>query len=614
MNAAALSSLPLAKRLSLLVLLTLAVLVAPARADDDPPARAGRVSEVSGEAWLFDAEDKEWVQVERNQTIGEGDRLRTDGRSRLTLRIGSTSLWLDEGSDLEFSRLDDGRVELRLDKGSLALRLRNREELNDYQLITREGRFTAEREGLYRIDQLDRGSRALNWEGSLRFDSRGPDVAPVWLGANEQAEYWWGNGARTERQRLERDEFADWLLAQKESEGQSLAAYRYVSPEMTGAEELDRYGRWEQSSEYGPLWAPAAVAVDWAPYRYGRWGWTRAWGWTWIDAAPWGFAPFHYGRWVHYGGRWCWAPGAYSPRPVYAPALVAWVGGPAVSVGINIGSRPPPPRYGWYPLAPREAYVPGYRHSPTYWQRINRDNGHGRHDGMPGPHRNRDVAGAISVMPGAGGRPAPFRPSEVGPLRPVSQAPGRGDLPQVQPPRVRPQPAPGFERPDRPERPGRGADRPDRIEPRPERAERNEPRPERPDRQEWSTRPGRPFPQAVDQGPPRPGFVGRQPEQVQQQQPQRPSREQMQQHQQQQQPRPMPMPERAIEAPRPAEPARVGPPSPPRPPEAVAPRPQPAAPRAEEPRRPEPRPFVNPNRGGDDNDQRRGGGGRQQER
>jgi hypothetical protein len=461
MNAAVLSSLPLPRRLSLLVLLTLAVLVAPARADDDPPGRAGRVAEVSGEAWLFDAENKEWVQVARNQTIGEGDRLRTDSRARLSLRIGSTSLWLDDESDLEFVRLDDGRVELHLDKGSLALRLRSREEVNDYVLMTREGRFTAEREGLYRVDQLERGSRALNWEGSLRFDSRSPEAAPVWVQADEQAEFWWAKGPRTERQRLERDEFSDWLLAQRESEGQHLA-YRYVSPEMTGAEELDRHGRWQQSSEYGPVWTPTVVAVDWAPYRYGRWGWTRTWGWTWIDEAPWGFAPFHYGRWVQYGGRWCWAPGSYVARPVYAPALVAWGGGPAPSLGIHPGGRPAPPRYGWSPLGPREAYVPGYRHSPAYGQRVNRD-----HDpvaagrpGRPGrpeepsprPQRNRDVDGAISLPPEQGrGRPMPVPPGGAlaqQSLPVVNPMPGRGDQP---PRRERPdraegrlQPAPGL--------------------------------------------------------------------------------------------------------------------------------------------------------------------------
>jgi hypothetical protein len=75
-----------------------------------------------------------------------------------------------------------------------------------------------------------------------------------------------------------------------------------------------------------PVWTPSTVRSDWAPYRYGRWAWVRPWGWTWVDDAPWGFAPFHYGRWVSWRGRWGWVPGSYVARPVFAPALVAWLG------------------------------------------------------------------------------------------------------------------------------------------------------------------------------------------------------------------------------------------------------------------------------------------------
>ena len=143
---------------------------------------------------------------------------------------------------------------------------------------------------------------------------------------------------------------------------------RYVSPEMTGAEDLDRYGQWQQTPEYGALWVPRSVAADWAPYTTGHWAWVRPWGWTWVDDAPWGFAPFHYGRWVYHRNAWCWAPGTYVARPVYAPALVAWIGGPRTSVSISVGAGAP---VGWFPLAPREVYVPAYRASPRYVQQVN---------------------------------------------------------------------------------------------------------------------------------------------------------------------------------------------------------------------------------------------------
>ncbi|MEP7297207.1 MAG: DUF6600 domain-containing protein, partial [Burkholderiales bacterium] len=92
------------------------------------------------------------------------------------------------------------------------------------------------------------------------------------------------------------------------------------------------------------------------------------WGWTWVDDAPWGFAPFHYGRWVNVRNTWCWTPGQRVVRPVYAPALVAWVGGPRANVSITIGGGP---AVGWFPLAPREVYVPSYRVTPRYAHNIN---------------------------------------------------------------------------------------------------------------------------------------------------------------------------------------------------------------------------------------------------
>jgi hypothetical protein len=184
------------------------------------------------------------------------------------------------------------------------------------------------------------------------------------------------------------------------------ASTRYVSPEMTGVEDLDRHGRWEQSDEYGALWIPRGVAVGWAPYSTGHWVWISPWGWTWVDDAPWGFAPFHYGRWVYHRSNWCWTPGARVYRPVYAPALVAWVGGPRVSVSVSIGG----PVVGWFPLAPREAYVPSYRVSPRYAREVNHSHAPQiasvtQHIGSPPTVQeprdfsNRKFAHAVTVVP-----------------------------------------------------------------------------------------------------------------------------------------------------------------------------------------------------------------------
>ncbi|MDY0747820.1 DUF6600 domain-containing protein [Paucibacter sp. R3-3] len=426
-----------------LVLLCQAMLAHAQPDDVDPPARAARVGEVVGDAWLYDGENREWIRLLRNQTLGQGDRVRTDDRARVSLRIGSTSLWLDERSDIAFNQLDEGRTVLELAHGDIGLRLRSSESATDTRIRTREGDMVPEREGLYRVEQLDddSASRAYVWQGRLRFEpARGEgDIPPTWLQGGEQAEFWWAGGPRVERQRLASDGFGDWIAAQRDAD--AVLAQRYVSPEMTGIEDLDRNGRWEQAPDYGAVWIPTAVAPDWAPYRDGHWVWSRNWGWTWVDDAPWGFAPFHYGRWVSYRGRWCWAPGTYVARPVYAPALVAWVGGGSFSVSVNVGGgRPPPPRFGWYPLAPREVYRPPYRHSPIYGDRINGGDRRGdgpRGNGRP-PQSNLNVAGAVSFLPGQGGPVRALPPGEVRQLRPMPvpvAAPSRQDFARVLPQR-----------------------------------------------------------------------------------------------------------------------------------------------------------------------------------
>src|SRR6185437_8968997 len=82
--------------------------------------------------------------------------------------------------------------------------------------------------------------------------------------------------------------FDDAALAD-EHRGRELAARRYISPEMTGYEDLDDHGSWRTEADVGPVWYPQAVPADWEPYRYGHWAWVDPWGWTWIDDQPWGF-------------------------------------------------------------------------------------------------------------------------------------------------------------------------------------------------------------------------------------------------------------------------------------------------------------------------------------
>jgi hypothetical protein len=331
----------------------------------DPPSRVARLSDASGPVWLYSSDDNEWVAVERNRPLTTGDRIATDNDARAEITLGTTTLRLDAATELEIVQLDDSTYRVDLHGGSVAVRLRSPQSLAEFALETDEGQFRIQAVGRYRFDRFEQASDLTVYSGQAVFEGQN-SALPLTTG--QHAQFWLDAGGAPQYNMIEpaRDAFAAWNGERDRAESRPVAA-RYVSPEMTGADDLDRYGQWEQSPEFGPLWIPANVAAGWAPYSSGHWAWVRPWGWTWVDDAPWGFAPFHYGRWVNYRDTWCWAPGTYVARPVYAPALVAWIGGPRVGISIGVGGAP----VGWFPLAPHEVYVPSYRTSSRYVRDIN---------------------------------------------------------------------------------------------------------------------------------------------------------------------------------------------------------------------------------------------------
>jgi FecR protein len=332
----------------------------------DPPGRVARLSDATGKVWLYNPDDNEWVDLDRNRPLTTGDRLATDNGAHAEITLGTTTLRLDEATELQIVQLDDTTYRLHLQNGSVALRMRSPQSLAEFALETDDGQFRVQAVGSYRFDHFDQTSELTVYSGQAVYE--GPNSA-LPLTPGQHAQFWIDAGGVAQYNMVEpaRDAFAAWNDERDRAESPPTVAARYVSADMTGANDLDRYGQWQQSPDYGPLWVPGDVPAGWAPYSAGHWAWIQPWGWTWVDVAPWGFAPFHYGRWVNYGNRWCWAPGTYVAHPVYAPALVAWIGGAHVGVSIGIGGPP----VGWFPLAPHEVYVPTYRASPRYVREVN---------------------------------------------------------------------------------------------------------------------------------------------------------------------------------------------------------------------------------------------------
>ncbi len=349
-------------------LATLALLVctfalaAPAQAD--PAGRIGRIAWLSGNVQLNNPSTGESFNAPLNQPLTSGDILITEPNTRTEIQIGSMTLRLDGSSRLEINRINDEQVAVYLAEGRAIAKLSSPDSLRDFSLETRNGRFSARETGVFRFEAEANTSSATAYIGTLHMENANQSFD---IRSGQRAQFGDGEQGSYRLASANNDNFSQWSAA-RDQRSTANTYTRYVSPEMTGAEDLDAYGNWSQTPEYGAIWTPRAVAADWAPYRSGQWVWVAPWGWNWVGNEPWGFAPFHYGRWVQHHGNWGWVPGARIARPVYAPAMVAWVGTPGFGVSISIGSAP---TVGWFPLGPREVYVPSYRSSTNYVRNVN---------------------------------------------------------------------------------------------------------------------------------------------------------------------------------------------------------------------------------------------------
>lgn len=339
---------------------------------DDPPARVGRVSLAQGQVSIsVPGEAASTALV--NWPVTSSNTISTARGARSELRVGSTAVRIDGDSALEVVQLDDDKLRLRLHYGSASIRIVNADVAAGFELSTPDARVLLQGPGRVRVD----AGRAADTSTVNVFDG----VAIV-EGGGERLTVRAGRSAEMQGKDLRTgqalaDAFDEWS-AVRDRETEATRATRYVTAEMTGYEDLDRHGSWRDDNEYGALWLPN-VSSTWVPYRDGRWTWIAPWGWTWVDNAPWGYAPFHYGRWVHVHNRWAWAPGRIERHPVWAPALVGWVGG--AGWNLNFHSRPSTAQ-GWFPLSPHDHFVPGYRVSSEHLRRLNAHRGRdGRHDG-----------------------------------------------------------------------------------------------------------------------------------------------------------------------------------------------------------------------------------------
>lgn len=370
-------------------------------ANVDPPGRVARLDYMAGPVTTEPAGATDWSYAQLNRPLTTGDQLWNDANARSELHIGSTAVRLGAQTSVDVLNLDDSTAQLKVAQGTLSTRVRELPAGTSYEIDTPNLALGVNGPGDYRVDVAPDGSTTTVTVRSGNVTVYGEN-GQMPISAGQQVRF-----AGADLQQVASNEapppdaLDQWALARDAAEDRSVSA-RYVSRDMPGYQDLDANGTWHDDPQYGEVWEPTATPAGWAPYHDGHWVWQAPWGWTWVDDEPWGFAPYHYGRWAYVDDSWAWVPGPMveDAPPVYAPALVGFVGGGdgGVDWGVSltaggIGAA----GVAWFALGPGDPWHPrGGDWSPRYYERVNRtvviNNIHNT-------YVNYRVPGAVTAVP-----------------------------------------------------------------------------------------------------------------------------------------------------------------------------------------------------------------------
>jgi hypothetical protein len=306
-----------------------------------------------------------------NAPLLSHDHLETGPGSRAEAELDPANvIRLAPDTDLGFANLAFGHAQLQVAIGSVVVRVL-RDSQAQLELDTPSVAFHPLSQGDYRISVFNDGTSQITVR-SGSMEMYGPHGSQtVEQGQSLMVR---GDASDPEFQQAPqppRDQFDDWSAA-RDAEEMSVRSAQYVPPDVSGAEDLDRYGNWVPS-QYGQVWAPQGQGPDWSPYSNGQWTYADYYGWTWVGYEPWGWAPYHYGRWFWNSGvGWCWWPGLRAGIGLgfnWSPALVGFFG-----FGGGLG---------WVALAPFELFHAWWGHG---------FGGFGAFGGYNGLHMYRNAA------------------------------------------------------------------------------------------------------------------------------------------------------------------------------------------------------------------------------
>ena len=377
-----------------------------AQDQDDPPGRVARLGYLQGSV-SFPARGRNGLGgAVPNRPMTTGDQLWTDKDSRAEVQLGSAVIRLAPTTGFSFLNLDDDTVQIQLTSGAINIRCDGWATNDDFEIDTPNQAFSVFQPGHYRVEASADGNYTVDQRTRRRRPSHGrrADLRRCTPGREARS-------AEPTRCTPMSSRFADptnlitgpriaitaTIFRVRRSICRAMSLVMTISMTMATGATIRTTG----TSGFPTRLRPAGL-----PITTGHWDWISPWGWTWVDDSSWGYAPFHYGRWVSVGGRWGWVAGPVAVQAVYAPALVVFIGGGPGGFGGNVG---------WFPLGPREVYVPSYHVSQAYVNRVNISNTtvnvtqvtnvynttiiHNTTNITNITYANRNVQGAVMVVP-----------------------------------------------------------------------------------------------------------------------------------------------------------------------------------------------------------------------
>lgn len=339
-----------------------------------PPALVGSIAYMLGTVSFHDDQQRDWAPAVINYPFSTGDELWTEPDGRAEMLVGTTRLRLQGTTQLYAATLDDKVQSYELSRGRLDLKVGTMIAGQTLEVVTPRGTAILAANGDYVIEAgttedptrigVRSGSARFRALNNKEFTLTANQVGTI-TGTQEQAQFEMLRQAPPPMPQ-------EWAARDRIYTAKPAAQSYTAAPDLTGVNELSYYGDWTSNSQYGRIWSPRNVASDWAPYRYGHWSYVQPWGWTWIDDAPWGFAPSHYGRWVNIGNRWHWVPPQERTRTVYAPAVVGFLDNSSLDTAVGLAAGAALASVAWYALGPRDVYVPWYTRDRDYIRYMNR--------------------------------------------------------------------------------------------------------------------------------------------------------------------------------------------------------------------------------------------------